>query len=251
MSQSHQMLEMPQVEQSLAGLGFERVHTIHGSSYKDTSTVILCPTRGTIHHRVVSAWQSMAAPMNQKRAFMFCAGDEVGRAYDGMIEAILAHSELSKWKYVMTVEDDNIVPPDAHIRLLESIEASGGLDAVGGIYFTKGDLNMPMAYGDPEEFRRTGKLDFRPRDLRSAIPGNMLVEVNGIAMGCSLYRMDLFRQLPKPWFVTVSDWDPKVGTACYTQDLSFCEKAKRAGKRFAVDCRVKVGHMDVSTGVVY
>ena len=232
------------------GLGYERVDLIEGSTYKDNSTIIIIPTRGMIHHRVVQAWQGLIGPMNQKKAILFATGHEVGAAYDEMIKNILANPDLSKWKYVLTLEDDNIPPPDAHIRLLETIEW-GKFDAVSGIYFTKGDLNMPMAYGDPEEYKRTGVLDFRPRDVRAALRNGTVMPVNGIAMGCSLYRMDLFRELPAPWFVTVNDVVEGKGVSCFTQDLYFCERAKRAGKTFAVDLRVKVGHLDVNTGTVY
>jgi hypothetical protein len=182
---------------------------------------------------------------------MFACGHEVGRAYDSMIERVLADPQLSTWKYVLTIEDDNLVPPDAHIRLLETIEA-GPFDAVSGIYFTKGDFNMPMAYGDPERFRSAGELEFRPRDIREALRRGHVMEVNGIAMGCALWRLDIFRQIPKPWFVTLADVVPeKGGVACMTQDLYFCEKARRVGKRLAVDFRVRVGHLDVKTGAVY
>lgn len=232
------------------GLGYDRVKHIPGSTYKDASTVVIIPTRGTINYRVVQAWQSMLAPMNQRKAVLFCAGDEVGHAYNRMITDILANPELAKWKYVLTLEDDNLIPADAHIRLIESIEA-GGYDAVSGIYFTKGDYNMPMAYGDPDEYARTGVLDFRPRDIRSALERGTVMPVNGIAMGCALWRIDLFREIAAPWFVTVSDIIPDKGPAAYTQDLHFCEKAVRVGKRFAVDFRVKVGHLDINTGLVY
>jgi len=77
------------------------------------------------------------------------------------------------------------------------------------------------------------------------------MRVNGIAMGCALWRIDLFREIPPPWFVTVSDVIPGKGPQCFTQDLSFCEKAVRQGKRFAVDMRVKVGHLDINSGLVY
>lgn len=232
------------------GLGYDRVKHIPGSTYKDASTVVIIPTRGTINYRVVQSWQSMLAPMNQRKAVLFCAGDEVGHAYNRMIQNILDNPELSKWKYVLTLEDDNLIPADAHIRLLESIEA-GGYDAVSGIYFTKGDYNMPMAYGDPEEYARTGVLDFRPRDIRSAVDRGTVMPVNGIAMGCALWRMDLFKQLAAPWFVTVSDIIPDKGPAAFTQDLWFAERAVRLGKRFAVDFRVKVGHLDITSGIVY
>lgn len=245
-----EMLPIADVAAMTAGLGYDRVELLHGSTYRDCSTVVLIPTRGMVHHRFVSALHGMIAPMNQKRAVMFCAGDEVGKAYDNMICAVLAHPDLSRWKYILTIEDDNIVPADAHIRLLESIEA-GPFDAIGGLYFTKGDINMPMAYGDPDEYTRTGVLDFRPRDVVSALAGGHVMRVNGIAMGCSLYRMSLFRELPAPWFVTVADIVPDKGPQCFTQDLFFCQTARRAGKTFGVDARVRVGHLDVTTGVVY
>jgi hypothetical protein len=233
-----------------AGLGFERVKHIVGTTYKDNSTVIVIPSRGTMPQKVVQSWLSLIAPMNQKRAILFASGHEVGEAYNAMITEILVNPELSKWKYIMTLEDDNVPPADAHIRLLESIEW-GKYDGVSGLYFTKGEQNMPMAYGDPDDFKRTGILDFRPRDIRGALAAGQIMPVNGIAMGCGLWRMDLFREIPKPWYVTVNDVVPGKGVQCFTQDLFFCERAVRAGKRFAVDMRVKVGHLDVATNTMY
>jgi hypothetical protein len=233
-----------------AGLGFDRVEHLAGSTYKEASTVIVIPTRGTIPHEVVSKWLALIAPMNQKRAILFASGHEVGQAYNAMIEMILKHPELSKWKYVMTLEDDNLPPPDAQIRLLESIEW-GNYDAVSALYFTKGDQNMPMAYGDPAEYARTGVLDFRPRDIREALAAGQIMAVSGLAMGCALWRMDLFREIPPPWYVTVSDVVPGKGIVGFTQDLYACERWVRMGKKFAVDMRVRVGHMDPATGVIY
>lgn len=259
-------LQVEQVVEKLqsAGLGFERVEHVAGSTYKDSSTVIVIPTRRPqvdqmkpedgarygIDDRVVATWLSLIAPMNQPRAIMFASGHEVGKAYNAMIANILAHPVLSKWKYVMTMEDDNLQPPDAHVKLLESIEW-GNYDGVSGLYFTKGEVNMPMAYGDPAEYQRTGVLEFRPRDVRAALAAGQILPVNGIACGCSLYRMDLFREIPPPWFVTFNDVIEGKGPACMTQDLNFCEKAVRAGKRFAVDMRVRVGHLDPASGIVF
>lgn len=235
-----------------AGKGFERVEVMHGASFEKARTIVMVPTRGMVHHRVVAAWQGLLSPPNQARAFFFCAGDEVGVAYNRMIERVLADPELSTWDYILTLEDDNLPPADAHIRLLESIKDTR-CDAVSGIYWTKGDYQMPMAYGDPAEYQATGRLDFRPRtpdECRRALANGLTMPVNGIAMGCGLWRMGLFREVAAPWFVTVSDViDGKAQT--YTQDLNFCEKAVRQGKRFAVDFRVRVGHLDVRTGEVY
>jgi hypothetical protein len=233
------------------GKGFQRAAVLHGSTFKDCSTVIVVPSRDEkFHHRVITAWQNLIAPMNQKRCFLFVINDEVGAAYTNTIQGILANPEMSSWKYIMTMESDNLPPPDAHIRMIETIEA-GQYDGVSGIYFTKGDVNMPMAYGDPEEFRKTGVLDFRPRDIREALAKGQVMEVNGIAMGCSLYRMSLFKEVQPPWFVTLNDYTEGQGAAAMTQDLYFCRAARMQGKRFAVDFRVRVGHMDLTSGEVY
>ena len=74
------MLPVAEVKDKM--LGFERVALIPGTTYKDNSTVIIIPTRGHIHWRIVQAWQQLIAPMNQKRAIFFAAGHEIGQAYE-------------------------------------------------------------------------------------------------------------------------------------------------------------------------
>jgi len=233
------------------GIGFQRAAVLPGSTYKDCSTIIIVPSRDEmVHYRVVNAWQNLISPMNQKRCWLYVVGDEVGVAYTNTIQGILANPEMSKWKYVLTLETDNLPPPDAHIRLLETIEA-GQFDVVGGIYYTKGPVNMPQAYGDPAEFQRTGVLDFKPRDVREALTKGHVMPVCGTAMGCTLYRMSLFKEIPPPWFVTVADFVEGVGAQAFTQDLYFAKRMMELGKRSAIDFRVRVGHLDLETNEVY
>lgn len=238
----------------LSGAGFDRIETLSGATFKDCRTVVIVPTRGLVPIRVVHAWQSLIQPMNQARFMISATGDEVGTAYNRLIQTIL-NSDIRNWPYVLTLEDDNLPPPDAHIRLLETMQM--GFDAVSGLYWTKGPFNMPMAYGDPDAHRRTGVLDFEPRDVRPFLSGEKrgnVMEVNGIAMGCALWRMSMFIDLAPPWYYSVSDvMHTPAGPRPMgmTQDLYFCRRARQMGKRFAVDLRVKVGHLDVQTGTVY
>ncbi len=229
--------------EALDPTGFQRIEAVPRSSYRDTSTVVLVPSRDQwMHTRFVQHMNSIQWAMNMKRALFHITGDEVGKAYSDQIKLVLEHPELSKWKYVMTIEDDVLVPPDCFIRLAEAIEA-GPFGGVSGLYFTKSDdLPMPMCYGDPAEYARTGVADFRPRDVREAVKQGAIVPCNGIACGISLYRMSLFRDLPYPWFVT---------SPSHTQDLYLCGNAIRAGKRFAVDCGVRCGHLDFESGRVF
>jgi len=206
-------------------------------SYKDLSTVIVVPTRGgrSLCPRFVSSLMGLMRPMNQK-CFgpVFMSGMEVGKAFNSAIEMILSHPELSKWKFVLTVEDDNIPPPDALLKLYESMKSH---DVVGALYWTKGEGGQPMIYGDPT----LAQINFVPQRVQSGT----VQRCNGVGMGCTLFKMDLFRKIPAPWFETIQDWDPNKGGRGYTQDLAFCEKVCKIGGKIAVDTSVKVGHLDI------
>lgn len=231
---------------------FDRIQRLDGSTWKDASTVIIVPERvpNRFHCRWIESIMGLITPMNAKRAMLWAIGDEVGVAYTNTVKAILANPELAKWKYVLTIESDNILPPDAHIRLLESISL-GPFDAVGGLYFTKGDLNQPMCYGSSADYARTGVLEFQPLDIREAIRQQQIVECNGLGMGCTLFRMELFKESEPPWFKTLNDFIPGKGAECMTQDLYAFSQWKKRGRRFACDTRVHVGHMNLETGEVF
>lgn len=212
-------------------------------SYKDLSTVIVTPTRGgrSLCPRFVSALMGLMRPMNQK-CFgpVFMSGMEVGRAFNAAVEMILSHSELSKFKFIFTVEDDNIPPPDCMLKLYESMR---DFDVVGSLYWTKGECGQPMIYGDPT----STTLNFIPQQVKSGT----VQRCNGVGMGATMFKTELFRRIPPPWFVTVQDWDPQKGASGYTQDLAFCEKVCRIGGKIAVDTRVKTGHLDIENDQVW
>lgn len=212
-----------------------------GKQYRDLSTVCVVPTRGMIPARVVENWMGLMTPMNNAFFRMFVAGMEVGDAYNAAVEMILAHEQLSKFKYVLTLEEDNMPQPDGLLKLYESID---GYAAVGGLYWTKGEGGQPMIYGDP-----TGVLSFQPQLVKV----DTIQECNGLGMGFTLFDMDVFRdpKIPKPWFKTVQSWSPEEGGQAGTQDLHFFANARRAGHKVASDNRVKVGHFDPGTGVVW
>lgn len=212
-------------------------------SYKDLSTIIICPTRGQIPARVVQGWMSLMRPMNQKVIGpIFAIGMEVGQAYNSLIEQILANPELAKFKYILTIEEDNIPPPDGLLKLYESMEK---YDVVQGLYWTKGEGGMPMIYGSVNEI---------PKNFIPQIPRlNEVMECNGLGMGFNLFKLDMFKDkdLPKPWFKTVQEYKPNEGTRAYTQDLYFYENAAKCGYRFAVDCSVKVSHYDYQNDICW
>ena len=210
---------------------------IKGQTYRDLSTVWITPTRGQIKPKVISSWMALQRPMNQPfYGPLFFEGDEVGVAFQKGFETVLDHPELSKWKYILTVEEDNLPPSDGILKLYEAIQQ--GYDAVGGIYWTKGAGGQPMIYGDPRIMPR----NFVPQ---KPIP-DTVQHCNGLGMGFNLYKIDMFKKMPRPWFRTVQE----PGKA-FTQDLWFYNNAGAAGFKFACHTGCKVGHLDVNTGQVW
>lgn len=211
-------------------------------SYQDLSTIIVCPTRGVIPARVVQSWLGMLRPMNQKIIGpLFAVGMEVGEAYNSLFEMVINNPELSKWKYILTIEEDNMPPPDGLLKLYESMDK---YDVVQGLYWTKGEGGQPMCYGDPKVF---------PKNFIPQKPiVDTVIECNGLGMGFNLFKLDIFKnpELKKPWFKTVQEV-VSGGARAYTQDLYFYENAARLGYRYACDCRVKTGHYDLQNDIVW
>lgn len=212
-------------------------------SYQDLSTIIICPTRGQIPAKVVQSWMGLMRPMNQKVIGpLFAIGMEVGEAYNQTIQSILDNPELSKWKYILTIEEDNMPPPDGLLKLYESMDK---YDVVGGLYWTKGVEGQPMIYGDPKVM---------PKNFIPQMPQTGQVqEANGLGMGFNLFKLDMFKDknLPKPWFKTKQEYIPGQGASAYTQDLYFYENAGKLGYKFACDNRVLVGHYAYAEDIVW
>lgn len=215
-----------------------------GGTYRDLSTVIVVPTRGgrSLCPKFVTATSGIMRPMNQQcYGPIYLSGMEVGVAFNSAVEMILGNPQLSKFKYMLTLEDDNLMQPDGLLKLYENIE---DFDVLGSLYWTKGiDLSQPMIYGNPN----VSPLNFIPQQV---IPES-IQRCNGTGMGATLFKMSLFKKLPSPWFETKQSWDPNTGVKAYTQDLWFYERVIKSGGKIAVDTRVKTGHYDIENDIVY
>mgnify|MGYP001580645669 CR=1 FL=1 len=221
----------------------QRARLERGKLYRNAATVCLIPTRGMIHARVIQSWFALMAPMNHPFLRLFLTGMEVGAAYTQGVDFVLAHPDLSTWPYLLTLEEDNMPPPDGLLKLIEAID--GGVDgtkydAVGGLYWTKGEGGQAMIYGDPLDL----PLNFRPQPPKL----ETIQPANGLGMGFTLFRLSMFKdkQLDRPWF------QPAQGLGGPdTQDLHFFERVGRLGYKFACDTRCRVGHFDASTDTVW
>jgi hypothetical protein len=209
--------------------------------YEDLSTIIVCPTRGLFPTRVVQSWMKLMRPMNQLVAGpIFAEAMKVDDAYNSLFKYILDNPYLSKFKYVLTIEEDNIPPADGLLKLYEGMK---DYDVVGGLYWGKSDNGFPMIFGDPSK----GILDAAPQTPKK----NTLHECNALGMGFNLFKLDMFKQIEYPWFKTVQEVTDLGDELHLTQDFYFYRKAAEKGFKFACNTNILVGHYSLKEDKVY
>lgn len=219
-----------------------RSRILEGGSWKLQRIIILLPSSFNIPAKVALSHWNLIFPPNQNVFRYLCLGMEVGEAYSTAIEQILNHEELSKWEYILTIEHDNIPPPDGVLKLLKRMEEHPELSCIGGLYWTKGEGGVPQIWGDVKD----PILNYRPQ---VPVLGS-LVECCGVGMGFNLWRLSMFKdpRLPRPFFKTKNGSE---GEGVGTQDLTAWTEFRKYGYRCAVDCDTLVGHYDSNTDIVW
>lgn len=213
---------------------------IKGGSWKRQRIIMILPADAMIPAKVCLSLWNLVTPPNNGVVRILAQGMEVGDAYSTAIDQVIQHPDLKDWEYVCTVEHDNLPPQDGILKLIESLEEHPELSCVSGLYWCKGEGGCPQIWGDPQD----PVLNFRPQPPRP----EQLVECCGTGMGFALWRLSMFKdkRLARPLFQT-----KKGNGGVSTQDLAFWTDARKYGYRCGVDCRVKVGHMDPTTGIVW
>lgn len=212
------------------------------AQWKRQRVIVILPASDNISTKVALSHWNLIFPPNNGVFRMIALGQEVGEAYNNAIESILQQKELNKWEYILTIEHDNIPPPDGLIKLIESMDKHPEYDCIGGLYWTKGEGGVPQIWGDPKDPIQ----NFRP-----IVPvAGQVVECCGTGMGFNLWRLSMFKdkKLRKPWFKTLTG---KNNTGVGTQDLYAWGDFRKNGYRCAVDCSVLVGHYDSQNDMVW
>jgi len=217
-----------------AQLEASTLRIMEGASWKRQNTVILLPAANKVLTKCAMAWMHLMTPPNQRAPKIAMLGMEVGDAYTQAIDFILRTPGLNDCEFVLTIEHDNLPPPDGLLKLLAQMDKHPEFACIGGLYWTKGHGGVPQIWGDPKD----PVPNFRPQPPD---PSGGLVECCGTGMGFNLWRTDTFRdvRLPKPLFKTKASMAEGVGT----QDLAAWSELRNLGYRCAIDCSVLVGHV--------
>jgi predicted SAM-dependent methyltransferase len=160
---------------------------------------------------------------------------QVGEARQWFAEQAIAQ----KCKYLFFIDEDVTPPGHALRQLIYQADHHPEGAVFGGIYCHKSQPPMPMI------FRGLGTGPYWDWHLGE------FFEVDGIAMGCTLIRVEVFEKLEKPWFKTVDDlsgfYDGINKAEMWTEDLYFCAKVRDKGFKVFADGGVICSHWDLTT----
>ncbi|CAB4135164.1 hypothetical protein UFOVP276_120 [uncultured Caudovirales phage] len=152
-------------------------------------------------------------------------GNPVAAAYNFIAqEALNDDADL-----LITIEDDTFPQPDALVRLVDFVRKNPRT-AIGAWYPKR------------EEYRQGVHIIVGKNERGPLHDDGEIHEVYTLAMGCSVYPVQMFREIQRPWFKT----SPQL-----TQDSYFSQLAREAGWKLLVDTSIKCRHIDRDTGKVY
>lgn len=142
-------------------------------------------------------------------------GDHVSELRHGLID------DASQWgaDYVLFLDDDIVFPPDAFLRLV-----GVGKDCVGAAPVSRDEQVQPTIFVETEQF-------IGPFFIKPGAIGTM--PVRRMPLSCMLISMDVFADVPAPWFQVTPL--PPYNVAVQADEVFFCELMKRKGKTVLVD----------------
>ena len=186
------------------------------------------------------AFHNCSPPMNYNTVMINTYGVPIAEARNMFVKKAL---EIGA-KYIFFWDEDVELPPQTLRELIFMAEHHPEAGVVGGIYSLKVDRPEPLV------FRGTGSGPYWDWKVGEVF------EVDGIGMGCTILRTELFKDLPEPWFKTVDNLDPFLDNVRFgeqwTEDLYFCKNLKEKTKwKILAHGQILPNHIDVKTGRSY
>ena len=168
---------------------------------------------------------SIVPPMNASHQIRRTINMKRGAARDHLVEQAIKDGS----RFILCHDDDVTVPPSILRKLLFQF---GNVDddvvAIGGIYCTKSTPAEPLV------FKKIGDGSFYKWKLGEVF------ECEAIATGMLLIKTEVFKHIPKPWFLDIETVEEAKehnlipqDHECFqfgiTDDVYFCRKVFNAG----------------------
>lgn len=181
------------------------------------------------------ATQNFGMGVNVAYAPVHCSNPKTGSEglpRDLAAEYIVDGALELKAPYVMFVDDDVELPFGTCRHLMQTLaSADEDVMVAGGIYVTKQNPCEPVVFQDIGlgAYWRWKKDTIFPCEL--------------IGLGCSLWKTEVFKKIPKPWFRDVDTL-----TVSCTDDAFFFAKMKLHGFKALANAWILPTHWDYESG---
>jgi len=134
--------------------------------------------------------------------------------------------------YLMFVDSDMVVKPDAFDLLLETLQKNKCVMAAGHAY----RRGYPFT---PTWFK------FKGEELFQVTASQGVHEIDACGLACNLIDLKwIWENLEKPYFFTGKDGDKRIW-----EDTFFCKKIRDKGGKIFGDARVRCGHLRTRVAV--
>ncbi|HEY9179935.1 MAG TPA: glycosyltransferase [Candidatus Baltobacteraceae bacterium] len=158
-------------------------------------------------------------------------------------ELLARHALRAKADYLLMIDDDIVVPPDAIAQFLTVFERDARAGIVGGLYYAR-DGVRPMAVANWNAYDTTSA--YTPAFL------NDPVAVAGVGFGCVMIGCNVFRALDEPYFpaqIFLEESQRRVRVC--NEDYLFCRRAAEREFTTYLHAGVRLGHYDRGTGKTF
>jgi len=158
-------------------------------------------------------------------------------------EVIVRKALASDADLVLMLDDDMVLPPDALVRLFDTLYATEHAALAGALYYSRDGTRPMVASGWTSADTTTAWIP--------AFRDDGPVAVDAIGFGCVLIRTTAFAALLRPYFqaqIYIEQHASRVRVC--NEDFLFCERLRKAGFSVMLDGSVRCGHFDRQSGVV-
>jgi hypothetical protein len=187
--------------------------------------VCLCiPNGGTVKARTMTSVFSALPGLLSQGVEVLLADTESSYSYNNrwLAGKLAVERECD---YLWMVDADNTFPSDAFFRL-----QAHGKDLIGAPYNYR---RLPLM--TTVKMLKDGEIV-----IPSEIPKE-LFSCYAIGFGCVLISVAALKKVPQPWFA--SAWHPVTGEAIRTDDVWFCEQARKVGIETWCDPTIEMKHV--------
>ena len=166
-------------------------------------------------------------PKNIKFEFYIAT---IGRVFTALARERITETALSLGAdYLFMIDDDMIEPTDLFENLFRH-----DVDIVAPLAFTRYPPHKPVLYELKTGYDAVEKKEYYINYPVMNYPKNTLVQCDAVGFGAVLIKVGVFRDIPKSWF---------MNTSPAGEDIHFCWKAGKHGKKIFMDTSVKLGHL--------